>query len=89
MAHYKPAECSQTLVLPDAERPGRVKLYLGEINGKPCWVSTLKRNLIKESQHYFRMKLENQARLETTSARLRAKLEARKIERAAASVATQ
>ena len=89
MAHYKPAECSQTLVLPDAEKPGRNMLYLGQFNGRACWVSTLKPNLVKDSQFYFRQKIENKVRLEMTSARLRAKLAARKIERAAASVATK
>ena len=88
MAHYKPSEITN-LVKRESEMTGRIKVYLGEINGKACYVDTPCRRLCKDSQFWFRQKLENQARLETTSARLRAKLAARKIEAAAASVATK
>lgn len=89
MTHYKPAEITNLVKVPIEEKPSRVRVYLGEINGKACYVDTPCRRLCKDSQFWFRKELENKARLETTSQRLLAKLAARKIERAAASSASK
>ena len=89
MARFSPSDISELVKFPIPENPARVRVYLGTINGKDAWVDTPCRRLCKDSQFWFRQKLENQARLETTSERLRAKLAARKIERAAQSVGTK